>query len=68
MTVKSELSMDGAIATLPAPVLRKASVWTASQILTHLPDADPDFQRQVLRELLYELGLTTRPEPAEVLL
>lgn len=68
MPVKSELSMDGAVATLPATVQRKAGLWAASKTLAELPDADPEFQRDVLKALLCALGLDTwhEPEPIEV--
>jgi hypothetical protein len=66
MAVKSPLRMTGALTELPPVVQRKAGVWAASQILTELPDTDPEFQREVLRELLYALGLVTRPEPIAV--
>jgi hypothetical protein len=62
MVARAPLKMTGAVPVLPAPVQRKAAMWAASQTLTRLPDADPDFQRQVLRELLYALGIVKRPD------
>jgi hypothetical protein len=66
MAVKSPLKMTGALSVLPPVVQRKAAVWVASQTLTELPDADPEFQREVLRQLLYALGIVTRPEPEPI--
>jgi hypothetical protein len=65
MGVASPLADHGPLVPLSPVVERRAAVWAASETLTHLPDAAPEYRRQVLRELLYALGLAVRPEHAE---
>lgn len=52
---------------IPMELARKAAVSAAGYVLAELPDTPPEVQHSVLRELLYALGLATRPdtEPAE---
>jgi hypothetical protein len=62
--------LEGSVTALPSAIERKTQKWAASETLAHLPDAPRDYQQQVLRELLYALGLMRRPveEPIEVAL